>query len=70
VTAGLAAPLTRLARSAVTPAAITFGLTAVVLATGLGTSLARLSQGGDLWQHAVTISAGPPGWPSTSTSSR
>ena len=61
VTAGLAAPLTRPARSAVTLAAITFGLTAVVLATGLGTSLARLSQGGDLWQHAVTISAGPPG---------
>ena len=55
VTAGLAAPLTRPARSAVTLAAITFGLTAVVLATGLGASLARLSQGGDLWQHAVTI---------------
>jgi putative ABC transport system permease protein len=61
VTAGLAAPLARPARSAVTLAAITFGLTAVVLATGLGTSLARLGQGGDLWQHAVTISAGPPG---------
>jgi hypothetical protein len=41
VTAGLAAPLTRPARSAVTLAAITFGLTAVVLATGLDTSLAR-----------------------------
>src|SRR6185437_11334703 len=61
MTAGLAAPLTRPARSAVTLAAITFGLTAVVLATGLGTSLARLSQGGDLWQHAVVISAGRPG---------
>ena len=61
VTAGLAAPLTRPARSAVTLAAITFGLTAVVLATGLGTSLARLSQGGDLWHHAVMISAGRPG---------
>jgi putative ABC transport system permease protein len=57
VTAGLAAPLARPARSAVTLAAITFGLTAVVLATGLGTSLARLSQGGDLWHHAVMISA-------------
>jgi putative ABC transport system permease protein len=61
VTAGLAAPLTRPARSAVTLAAITFGLTAVVLATGLGTSLARFNQGGGLWHHAVTIAAGPPG---------
>jgi putative ABC transport system permease protein len=61
VTAGLAAPLARPARSAVTLAAITFGLTAVVLATGLGTSLARISHGGDQWQHAVTISAGQPG---------
>jgi putative ABC transport system permease protein len=61
VTAGLAAPLTRPARSAVTLAAITFGLTAVVLATGLGASLARLNQGSGLWRHAVMIAAGPPG---------
>jgi putative ABC transport system permease protein len=61
VTAGLAAPLTRPARSAVTLAAITFGLTAVVLATGLGTSLAKLSQGSDLWHHAVVIWAGDNG---------
>jgi putative ABC transport system permease protein len=61
VTAGLAAPLTRPARSAVTLAAVTFGLTAVVLATGLGTSLAKLSQGGDLWQHAVVVWAGHKG---------
>jgi putative ABC transport system permease protein len=70
VTAGLAAPLARPARSAVTLAAITFGLTAVVLATGLGTSLARLSQGGDLWQHAVVISAGRPGTQQTFTPSQ
>ena len=70
VTAGLAAPLARPVRSAVTLAAITFGLTAVVLATGLGTSLANLSQGGDQWQHAVTIAAGPPGHQETFTPSR
>jgi hypothetical protein len=46
---------------AVTLAAVTFGLTAVVLATGLGTSLAKLSQGGDLWQHAVVVWAGNKG---------
>jgi putative ABC transport system permease protein len=61
VTAGLAAPLARPARSAVTLAAITFGLTAVVLATGLDTSLAKISHGGGQWQHAVVIWAGPPG---------
>jgi putative ABC transport system permease protein len=55
VTAGLAAPLARPARSAVTLAAITFGLTAVVLATGLDTSLAKISHGGDQWHHAVVI---------------
>jgi putative ABC transport system permease protein len=58
VTAGLAAPFTRPARSAVTLAAITFGLTAVVLATGLNASLGRIGHGGDLWQHAVVISPG------------
>jgi putative ABC transport system permease protein len=60
VTAGLAAPFTRPARSLVTLAAITFGLTAVVLATGLDTSLAKISQGGGQWQHAVVIWAGRP----------
>ena len=58
VTAGLAAPFTRPARSAVTLAAITSGLTAVVLATGLNASLGRIGHGGDLWQHAVVISPG------------
>jgi putative ABC transport system permease protein len=46
VTAGLAAPLARPAPSAVTLAAITFGLTAVVLATGLDSSLAKISHSG------------------------
>ena len=55
VTAGLAAPLARPARSAVTLAAITFGLTAVVLATGLDASLAKISHSGDQWLHAVVI---------------
>jgi len=63
VTAGLAAPLARPARSAVTLAAITFGLTAVVLATGLDTSLAKISHGGDQWHHAVVVYAGRPGTP-------
>lgn len=70
VTAGLAAPFSRPARSAVTLAAITFGLTAVVLATGLGTSLAKIGQGGGQWQHAVTIYAGPPGAQQTFTPSQ
>jgi putative ABC transport system permease protein len=70
VAAGLAAPLARPARSAVTLAAITFGLTAVVLATGLDTSLARINHGSDQWKHAVTISAGPPGAQQTFTPSQ
>jgi putative ABC transport system permease protein len=70
VTAGLAAPLARPARSAVTLAAITFGLTAVVLATGLDTSLAKISHGGDQWQHAVTIAAGQPLTPHALTPSQ
>ena len=43
VTMGLAAPFTRPARSAVTLAAVTFGLTAVVLAVGLDSSLAKIN---------------------------
>ena len=61
MTAGLAAPFTRPARSAVTLAAITFGLTAVVLATGIDASLAKISQGSDQWMHAVPVAAGGPG---------
>ncbi len=43
VTMGLAAPFSRAARSAVTLAAVTFGLTAVVLAVGLDSSLAKIN---------------------------
>lgn len=63
VTAGLAAPLARPGRSAVTLAVITFGLTAVVLATGLNTSLAKISHGADQWRHTVVVYAGRPGIP-------
>jgi putative ABC transport system permease protein len=45
VTVGLAAPFTRPARSALTLAAVTFGLTAVVLAVGLDLSLAKINAG-------------------------
>jgi putative ABC transport system permease protein len=61
VTMGLAAPVTRPARSAVTLAAVTFGLTAVVLATGLNASLAKINQGAGQWQHAQLVGAGTPG---------
>jgi putative ABC transport system permease protein len=43
VTIGLAAPFSRPARSAVTLAAITFGLTAVVLAAGLDSSVMKIN---------------------------
>jgi putative ABC transport system permease protein len=43
VTMGLAAPFTRPSRSAVTLATLTFGLTAVVLAVGLNTSIAKIN---------------------------
>ena len=42
VTAGLAAPFTRPARSAATLATITIGLTAAVLAVGLGSQITRI----------------------------
>lgn len=45
VTIGLAAPFSRPARSAVTAAAVMFGLTAVVLATGLEASFAKINAG-------------------------
>jgi putative ABC transport system permease protein len=61
VTAGLAAPFTCPARSAVTLAVITFGLTAVVLATGLDASLAKINHGGRQWRHWQVIWAGRPG---------
>jgi putative ABC transport system permease protein len=43
VTVGLAAPFSRPARSAVTLAALTFGLTGVVLGTGLNTSIHKIN---------------------------
>jgi putative ABC transport system permease protein len=60
VTIGLAAPFTRPARSAVTLAAVTFGLTAVVLVTGLYASLAKINSGADLWQNAELVHVGNP----------
>jgi putative ABC transport system permease protein len=67
VSFGLAAPFTRPARSAATLAAVTSGLTAVVLAAGLDSSIAKINQGATQWQHAVLVAAGdqagkqPPG---------
>jgi putative ABC transport system permease protein len=58
VTAGLAAPFTRPARSAVTLAAVTFGLLAVVIATGLDASLAKINEGADQWKHAELVGTG------------
>jgi putative ABC transport system permease protein len=61
VTMGLAAPFTRPARSAVTLAAITFGLTAVVLATGLDTALAKINGGtGQYQDKQMILSDAPP----------
>lgn len=62
VTIGLAAPFTRPARSAVTLAAVTFGLTAVVLATGLDTSIAKINAAATQPSQTVNIGVGsPPG---------
>ena len=62
VSMGLAAPFTRPARSAATLAAVTFGLTAVVLATGLDTSLAKINAGANQAQQTQLVEAGlPPG---------
>ncbi len=62
VSIGLAAPFTRPARSAVTLAAVTFGLTAVVLATGLDTSIAKINAGASQAQQTQIIETGmPPG---------
>jgi putative ABC transport system permease protein len=62
VSMGLAAPFTRPARTAVTLAAVTFGLTAVVLATGLDTSIAKINAGANEDQQTQNIETGfPPG---------
>jgi putative ABC transport system permease protein len=62
VSIGLAAPFSRPARSAVTLAAITSGLAAVVLAVGLNTSLANVRKDSDLFGQ--TIQVGVPVGPS------
>ena len=62
VSIGLAAPFTRPARSAITVAAVTFGLTAVVLATGLDTSLAKINAAAIQPRQTADVGAGlPPG---------
>ena len=60
VSIGLAAPFTRPARSAVTLAAVTFGLTAVVLAVGLDTSIAKINAGANQGQRTQMRPALPP----------
>lgn len=61
VTAGLSAPFSRPGRSALTLAAIFFGLTAVILAVGLDASLAQASASSSRGQGAVQVmpAAGP-----------
>jgi putative ABC transport system permease protein len=62
VSIGLAAPFTRPARSAATVAAVTFGLTAVVLATGLDTSLAKINAAATQPRQTAIVGVGlPPG---------
>jgi putative ABC transport system permease protein len=58
ISAGLAAPFSRPTRSAVTLAAITFGLAAVVLAVGLNTSLANVRTHSALYGQAIQVDAG------------
>jgi putative ABC transport system permease protein len=60
VTIGLAAPFTRPARSAVTLAAVIFGLVAVVLATGLDASLAKINEGANQFKYTQFIGTGTP----------
>jgi putative ABC transport system permease protein len=55
LTVGLAAPFTRPARSAVTLAAVTFGLTAVVLAVGLDSSIAKINGAARQWNQKVVV---------------
>jgi putative ABC transport system permease protein len=55
VSIGLAAPFSRPARSAVTLAAISCGLAAVVLAVGLNTSLANVRTDSDLFGQTIQV---------------
>ena len=62
VSIGLAAPFTRPGRSAITVAAVTFGLTAVVLATGLDTSLTKINAAATQPRQTADVGVGlPPG---------
>lgn len=65
VTVGLAAPFTRPSRTAATLAAILFGVTAVILAAGLYSSLAKVDQLANVGMGQVTAGLaaaqhGPP----------
>jgi putative ABC transport system permease protein len=55
VSMGLAAPFTRPARSAVTLAVITSGLTAVVLAVGLDSSIAKINGAASQWNRIEVV---------------
>ena len=60
VSLGLAAAFTRPARSALTLAAVTFGLTAVVLAVGLDSSIAKIDSATTQTLRSVLIGGGVP----------
>lgn len=60
ISIGLAAPFSRPARSAVTLAAITSGLAAVVLAVGLNTSLANVRTDSDIFGQTIQVGVGNP----------
>jgi putative ABC transport system permease protein len=55
VSMGLAAPFARPARSAVTLGAVAFGLTAVVLAVGLDSSVAKINGAASQWSQKVVV---------------
>jgi putative ABC transport system permease protein len=60
VSIGLAAPFTRPARSAVTLAVVAAGLTAVVLATGLDSSISTIDTATTQPEQTVQVWYGPP----------
>jgi putative ABC transport system permease protein len=55
VTVGLAAAFARPGRSAITLGAVTSGLTAVVLAVGLGSSIAKINGAAGQWHHKEVV---------------
>lgn len=57
VTIGLAAPFARPARSAVTLASVTFGLTAVVLAVGVTSSVSKINGATSQWSQNEIVGA-------------